>query len=91
MIIDSETFSEIESAITQAAQGVSAATQLVKGLGPQTEVCAYIYRLLNRFRGAGPRPACWAWFDVLKEANQESSISKKSIWRCSIISKGLLP
>jgi hypothetical protein len=33
MIIDTETFAELESALTQAEQGVGTATQLVKGLG----------------------------------------------------------
>ena len=49
MIIDSETFGEIENAVTQATQGIGSATQLVKGLGPQTEEArAYIGRLLNQ-------------------------------------------
>ena len=49
MIIDTETFAEIESAVTQATQGVGAATQLVKGLGPQTEEARdFIGGLLNQ-------------------------------------------
>jgi hypothetical protein len=48
MIIDTETFAEVESSVTQALQGVGAATQLVKGLGPQTEEArAYIGRNPN--------------------------------------------
>ena len=49
MIIDSESFGEIENAVTQATEGIGSATQLVKGLGPQTEEArAYIGRLLNQ-------------------------------------------
>jgi len=75
IIVDAETFAEIENAITQATQGLSAATQLVKGLGPQTEEArAYISRLLNQIlevqlyvQRAG------AVLDAVKEANQEES------------------
>ena len=75
MIIDSETFSEIESAVTQASQGVSAATQLVKGLGPQTEEArAYIGRLLNQILEVQVHvQRAGAVLDALKEANQEES------------------
>ena len=48
MIIDTETFAEVKSAVNQATQGIGTATQLVKGLGPQTEEArTYISRLLN--------------------------------------------
>ena len=75
MIVDAETFTEIENAVTQATQGLGAATQLVKGLGPQTEEArAYISRLLNQIlevqiyvQRAG------AVLDAVKEANQEES------------------
>lgn len=75
MIIDSETFGDIESAVTQANQGIGSATQLVKGLGPQTEEARnYIDRLLNQIlevqlhvRRAG------AVLEAVKEANQEES------------------
>ncbi len=75
MIIDSETFGDIESAVTQANQGIGSATQLVKGLGPQTEEARnYIGRLLNHIlevqlhvRRAG------AVLEAVKEANQEES------------------
>src|SRR5262245_50795035 len=75
MIIDTETFAEIESAITQASQGVSAATQLVKGLGPQTEEArAYIGRLLNQILEVQVHvQRAGAVLDALKEANQEES------------------
>ena len=76
MIIDSETFGEIESAVTQATQGIGSATQLVKGLGPQTEEArTYIGRLLQ----SDPRSpglcsdAAGAVLDAVKEANQEES------------------
>lgn len=75
MIIDTETFAEVESAITQASQGVSAATQLVKGLGPQTEEArAYIGRLLNQILEVQVHvQRAGAVLDALKEANQEES------------------
>lgn len=75
MIIDTETFAEVESAITQASQGVSAATQLVKGLGPQTEEArAYIGRLLNQILEIQVHvQRAGAVLDALKEANQEES------------------
>ncbi len=75
MIIDSETFAEIESAVTRATQGVSAATQLVKGLGPQTEEArAYISRLLNQILEVQVHiQRASAVLDALKEANQEES------------------
>ncbi len=75
MIIDTETFAEVESAVTQALQGVSAATQLVKGLGPQTEEArAYIGRLLNQVLEIQihVQRAC-AVLDAVKEANQEET------------------
>jgi hypothetical protein len=69
MIIDTETFAEVESAVTQALQGVG------EGLGPQTEEArAYIGRLLNQvleiqihIQRAG------AVLDAVKEANQEET------------------
>jgi hypothetical protein len=75
MIIDAETFAEIESAVTQATKGVSAATQLVKGLGPQTEEArAYISRLLNQILEVQVHvQRASAVLDALKEANQEES------------------
>jgi hypothetical protein len=75
MIIDTETFAEVESAVTQALQGVGAATQLVKGLGPQTEEArAYIGRLLNQVLEIQihVQRAC-AVLDAVKEANQEET------------------
>jgi hypothetical protein len=75
MIVDAETFAEIENAVTQATQGLSAATQLVKGLGPQTEEArAYIGRLLNQILEVqiyAQRAS--AVLDAVKEANQEES------------------
>jgi nitrogen regulatory protein PII len=75
MIIDTETFSEIEHALTQATQGISTATQLVKGLGPQTEEArAYISRLLNQILEVQVHvQRAGAVLDALKEANQEES------------------
>ena len=75
MIIDSETFAEIEGAVTQATQGVGAATQLVKGLGPQTEEArAYIGRLLNQILEVQLHiQRASAVLDAVKEANQEES------------------
>ncbi|NOT58387.1 MAG: hypothetical protein HOP18_27645 [Deltaproteobacteria bacterium] len=75
MIIDTETFAEVESSVTQALQGVGAATQLVKGLGPQTEEArAYIGRLLNQVLEIQihVQRAC-AVLDAVKEANQEET------------------
>lgn len=75
MIIDSETFAEVESAVTQATQGLSAATQLVKGLGPQTEEArAYIGRLLNQVLEVQVYiQRASAVLDAVKEANHEES------------------
>jgi len=75
MIIDTETFAEIESAVTQATQGVGAATQLVKGLGPQTEEArAYISRLLNQILEVQIHvQRASAVLEAVKEANQEET------------------
>ena len=75
MIIDSETFGEIENAVTQATQGIGSATQLVKGLGPQTEEArAYIGRLLNQILEVQVYvQRANAVLDAVKEANQEES------------------
>ena len=75
MIIDSETFGEIESAVTQATQGIGSATQLVKGLGPQTEEDrTYIGRLLNQILEVQVYvQRASAVLDAVKEANQEES------------------
>jgi nitrogen regulatory protein PII len=75
MIIDSETFAEVEHAITQATQGISTATQLVKGLGPQTEEArAYIGRLLNQILEVQIHiQRASAVLDAVKEANQEET------------------
>ncbi len=75
MIIDSETFGEIESAVTQATQGIGSATQLVKGLGPQTEEArTYIGRLLNQILEVQVYvQRASAVLDAVKEANQEES------------------
>ena len=75
MIIDSETFGEIENAVTQATQGIGSATQLVKGLGPQTEEArAYIGRLLNQILEVQVYvQQANAVLDAVKEANQEES------------------
>ena len=75
MIVDTETFAEIENAVTQATQGLSAATQLVKGLGPQTEEArAYISRLLNQILEVQIHvQRAGAVLDAVKEANQEES------------------
>lgn len=75
MIIDSETFGEIENAVTQATQGIGSATQLVKGLGPQTEEArAYIGRLLNQILEVQLHvQRANAVLDAVKEANQEET------------------
>ncbi len=75
MIIDSETFGEIENAVTQATEGIGSATQLVKGLGPQTEEArAYIGRLLNQILEVQVYvQRANAVLDAVKEANQEES------------------
>ena len=75
MIIDSETFGEIESAVTQATEGIGSATQLVKGLGPQTEEArAYIGRLLNQILEVQVYvQQANAVLDAVKEANQEET------------------
>ena len=75
MIIDSETFGEIENAVTQATEGIGSATQLVKGLGPQTEEArAYIGRLLNQILEVQIYvQRANAVLDAVKEANQEET------------------
>ena len=75
MIIDSETFGEIENAVTQATEGIDSATQLVKGLGPQTEEArAYIGRLLNQILEVQVYvQQANAVLDAVKEANQEET------------------
>lgn len=75
MIIDAETFAEIEHALMQATQGISTATQLVKGLGPQTEEArAYIGRLLNQILEVQLHvQRAGAVLDAVKEANQEET------------------
>ena len=75
MIIDSETFGEIETAVTQATEGIDSATQLVKGLGPQTEEArAYIGRLLNQILEVQVYvQQANAVLDAVKEANQEET------------------
>ena len=75
MIIDTETFAEIKNAVTQATQGINTATQLVKGLGPQTEEArAYISRLLNQILEVQIHvQRANAVLDAVKEANQEES------------------
>ena len=75
MIIDSETFGEIENAVTQATEGIGSATQLVKGLGPQTEEArAYIGRLLNQILEVQVYvQQANAVLDAVNEANQEET------------------
>ncbi len=75
MIIDSESFGEIENAVTQATEGIGSATQLVKGLGPQTEEArAYIGRLLNQILEVQVYvQRANAVLDAVKEANQEET------------------
>lgn len=75
MIIDSESFGEIENAVTQATEGIGSATQLVKGLGPQTEEArAYIGRLLNQILEVQIYvQRANAVLDAVKEANQEET------------------
>ena len=75
MIIDTETFTEIKSAVNQATQGIGTATQLVKGLGPQTEEArTYISRLLNQILEVQVHvQRANAVLDALKDANQEES------------------
>ncbi|MCE2486532.1 MAG: hypothetical protein J4F42_13535 [Desulfurellaceae bacterium] len=75
MIIDTETFGEIKSAVNQATQGIGTATQLVKGLGPQTEEArTYISRLLNQILEVQVHvQRANAVLDALKDANQEES------------------
>ena len=75
MIIDSETFGEIETAVTQATEGIDSAAQLVKGLGPQTEEArAYIGRLLNQILEVQVYvQQANAVLDAVKEANQEET------------------
>ncbi len=75
MIIDSESFGEIENAVTQATEGIGSATQLVKGLGPQTEEArAYIGRLLNQILEVQNHvQRANAVLDAVKEANQEET------------------
>ncbi len=75
MIIDSESFGEIENAVTQATEGIGSATQLVKGLGPQTEEArAYIGRLLNQILEVQIYvQQANAVLDAVKEANQEET------------------
>jgi hypothetical protein len=75
MIIDSESFGEIENAVTQATEGIGSATQLVKGLGPQTEEArAYIGRLLNQILEVQIHvQQANAVLDAVKEANQEET------------------
>ncbi len=73
MIIDTETFAEIKSAVNQATRGIGTATQLVKGLGPQTEEArTYISRLLNQILEVQVHvQRANAVLDALKDANQE--------------------
>ena len=75
MIIDTETFGEIKRAVNQATQGIGTATQLVKGLGPQTEEArTYISRLLNQILEVQVHvQRANAVLDALKDANQEES------------------
>ena len=75
MIIDSETFGDIESAVTEATRGVGSATQLVKGLGPQTEEArTYIGRLLTQLLEVQVHiQRASAVLEAVKEANQEES------------------
>ena len=75
MIIDSETFGDIESAVTEATRGVGSATQLVKGLGPQTEEArTYIGRLLNQILEVQVHiQRASAVLEAVKDANQEES------------------
>jgi nitrogen regulatory protein PII len=75
MIIDTETFTEIKSAVNQATQGIGTATQLVKGLGPQTEEArTYISRLMNQILEVQVHvQRANAVLDALKDANQEES------------------
>ena len=75
MIIDSESFGEIENAVTKATEGIGSATQLVKGLGPQTEEArAYIGRLLNQILEVQIYvQRANAVLDAVKEANQEET------------------
>ena len=75
MIIDTETFAEVKNAVNQATQGIGTATQLVKGLGPQTEEArTYISRLLNQILEVQVHvQRANAVLDALKDANQEES------------------
>ena len=75
MIIDIETFAEVKNAVNQATQGIGTATQLVKGLGPQTEEArTYISRLLNQILEVQVHmQRAGAVLDALKDANQEES------------------
>jgi hypothetical protein len=75
MIIDTETFAEVKNAVNQATQGIGTATQLVKGLGPQTEEArTYISRLLNQILEVQVHvQRASAVLDALKDANQEES------------------
>jgi hypothetical protein len=49
MIVDHETFGDLEATVSEAGRGIGAAVQLVQGLGPQTEEArTYIARLLSQ-------------------------------------------
>ncbi len=71
MIVDNETFSELEAAVTEVTQGVGTAAQLVQGLGPQTEEAqAYIARLLSQLLEVQVQVGrMGAVLEALKEAN----------------------
>jgi len=49
MIVDHETFGDLETTVNDAGRGIGTAVQLVQGLGPQTdEARTYIARLLSQ-------------------------------------------
>jgi len=75
MIVDNETFAELEAAVTEATRGVGMAAQLVQGLGPQTEEArTYIARLLSQLLEVQVQVGrMGAVLQALKEANLEEA------------------
>ena len=75
MIVDKETFAELEAAVTEVTRGVGTAAQLVQGLGPQTEEAqTYIARLLSQLLEVQVQVGrLGAVLQALKEANLEET------------------
>ncbi len=75
MIVDHETFADLEAAANEAARGVGVAVQLVQGLGPQTgEARAYIARILSQLLEVQVQVnRMGVVLQALKEANLEET------------------